>query len=183
MTLSALIVDIWPQRTVATVFGLIAAGSGFGGLLSTDLVGRLITTHSYLPVFALMALLHPCALLLVRKDGSRQVAGSDSCTTGGARSSGCLPPVWRLSSSPRRLGQTGSSILRPSRVIGLRSLNCGTSLLSVLVSTGQRRISFWNQVEALLNLRLKETRGRGGCPSEYWRKFSTRYSATRRSLR
>ncbi|MCP5119646.1 MAG: MFS transporter, partial [bacterium] len=43
VTLGALIVDIWPQRTVATVFGLIAAGSGFGGLLSTDLIGRLVT--------------------------------------------------------------------------------------------------------------------------------------------
>ena len=71
VTLGALIVDIWPQRTVATVFGLIAAGSGFGGLLSTDLVGRLVTSYSYVPVFALMALLHPCALLLVRMAGSR----------------------------------------------------------------------------------------------------------------
>ena len=67
VTLGALIVDIWPQRTVATVFGLIAAGSGFGGLLFTGLIGSLVTTYSYAPVFALMALLHPCALLLVRR--------------------------------------------------------------------------------------------------------------------
>ncbi|MBI1896167.1 MAG: MFS transporter, partial [Acidobacteria bacterium] len=44
VTMGALIVDTWPQRTVATVFGLIAAGSGFGGLLSTDVIGRLVST-------------------------------------------------------------------------------------------------------------------------------------------
>ncbi len=66
VTLGALIVDTWPPRTMATVFGLVAAGSGLGGLLSTDAIGRLVTAYSYAPLFALMALLHPIALLLVR---------------------------------------------------------------------------------------------------------------------
>jgi ACS family hexuronate transporter-like MFS transporter len=66
VTLTALVVDLIPQRIVATVFGLVAAGSGLGGLLSTDAIGRLVTAYSYAPVFALMAVLHPAAFLLVR---------------------------------------------------------------------------------------------------------------------
>lgn len=65
VTLGTLIVDLCPQRTVATVFGIVAAGSGLGGFLSTSVVGHLVTSYSYTPVFALMALLHPCALMLI----------------------------------------------------------------------------------------------------------------------
>ena len=65
MTLGVLIVDIYPKRTVATVFGVIAAGSGLGGLISTGVVGWLVTDYSYVPVFALMGILHPLALLLI----------------------------------------------------------------------------------------------------------------------
>jgi ACS family hexuronate transporter-like MFS transporter len=65
VTLSTLITDLYPQRAVATVFGVIAAGSGLGGLLSTRLVGYLVTEHSYTPVFVGMGLLHPAALALV----------------------------------------------------------------------------------------------------------------------
>lgn len=65
VTMGALVVDFWPSRILATVFGLIAAGSGFGGLVSTDLIGRLVSAHSYAPVFAVMALLHPCAFVLI----------------------------------------------------------------------------------------------------------------------
>ena len=67
VTMGALIVDLFPSRSIATVFGLIAAGSGLGGLLSTELVGRLVTYYSYTPIFALMGLLHPIALILVRR--------------------------------------------------------------------------------------------------------------------
>jgi MFS transporter, ACS family, hexuronate transporter len=66
VTMGALIVDLFPSRSVATVFGMIAAGSGLGGLLSTEVVGRLVTSYSYTPVFVLMGMLHPIALLLVR---------------------------------------------------------------------------------------------------------------------
>ena len=75
VTMGALVVDLWPQRILATVFGLIAAGSGFGGLVSTGLVGKLVSSYSYTPVFALMAVLHPCALLLVLKASRRRTAG------------------------------------------------------------------------------------------------------------
>ncbi|MPZ18224.1 MAG: MFS transporter [Luteitalea sp.] len=64
-TIGALIVDRYPQASLATTFGIIAAGSGFGGMVSTGIVGYLVTTYSYTPVFVGMAALHPLALLLV----------------------------------------------------------------------------------------------------------------------
>ena len=65
VTLSALIVDRYPTSSLATAFGLIAAGSGFGGMVSTGVVGYLVTNYSYTPVFVGMAMLHPLALALV----------------------------------------------------------------------------------------------------------------------
>jgi ACS family hexuronate transporter-like MFS transporter len=67
VTLGTLIVDLYPQRIVATVFGIIATGSGFGGILSTNAIGHIVTHFSYRPVYAMMAFLHPCALLLLWK--------------------------------------------------------------------------------------------------------------------
>jgi MFS transporter, ACS family, aldohexuronate transporter len=65
VTIGALIVDRYPPASVATAFGIVAAGSGFGGMVSTGIVGYLVTNHSYVPVFAGMALLHPLALALL----------------------------------------------------------------------------------------------------------------------
>jgi MFS transporter, ACS family, aldohexuronate transporter len=67
VSLGTLIVDVFPQRLVATVFGIIAAGSGLGGFLSTEAIGHLVTRFSYTPVFVFMALLHPSALMLIWK--------------------------------------------------------------------------------------------------------------------
>lgn len=64
VNLGALIVDLYPTRIVATVFGLVAAGSGIGGILSTQLVGRLVTTQSWDSIFLIMAVLHPAAVLI-----------------------------------------------------------------------------------------------------------------------
>jgi ACS family hexuronate transporter-like MFS transporter len=61
---TALAVDRYPLRIVATVFGLIAACSALGGLASTRLVGQIASTGSYDLVFLLMALLHPVGWLL-----------------------------------------------------------------------------------------------------------------------
>ena len=65
VTIGALIVDRYPPGSVATAFGIVAAGSGFGGMLSTGIVGYLVTNYSYAPVFIGMAALHPLALALV----------------------------------------------------------------------------------------------------------------------
>lgn len=75
VNLAALVVDLYPPRIVATVFGLVAAGSGLGGILSTQIVGQLVTANSYATVFLLMAILHPLAwtivTLAISKPGTR----------------------------------------------------------------------------------------------------------------
>jgi ACS family hexuronate transporter-like MFS transporter len=65
VTIGALIVDRYPPASVATAFGIVAAGSGFGGMVSTGVVGYLVSNYSYVRVFVTMALLHPLALALV----------------------------------------------------------------------------------------------------------------------
>ena len=65
VTMGTLIIDIYPRRIVATVFGMIATGSGLGGILSTNVIGHVLAHFSYKPVYIMMALLHPCALYLV----------------------------------------------------------------------------------------------------------------------
>jgi len=65
ISLSTIIVDIYPKPLVGTVFGLVAAGSGLGGMISTNLVGRAVTYYSYAPVFIAMGCLHPVAYLLI----------------------------------------------------------------------------------------------------------------------
>lgn len=64
--LSTLVVDLYPKHILGTVFGIVAAGSGLGGMISTNIIGRLVTHYSYAPVFLFMGFLHPLAFLLVR---------------------------------------------------------------------------------------------------------------------
>jgi MFS transporter, ACS family, hexuronate transporter len=64
INMGALVVDLYPMRNVATVFGLIAAGSALGGFASTHVVGQLASTRSYDEIFLLMGLLHPVAWLV-----------------------------------------------------------------------------------------------------------------------
>lgn len=61
VNMTALIVDRYPGRGVGTVFGMIAAGSGLGGIASTQVVGLLAATGSYKLIFMLMGCLHPLA--------------------------------------------------------------------------------------------------------------------------
>jgi len=63
VTLTALATDVFPQRVLATAFGVVAAGSGLGGFLSAGLVGYVVSRFSYVPVFALMGFLHLTAYL------------------------------------------------------------------------------------------------------------------------
>ena len=77
VTIGALIVDRYPPASVATAFGIIAAGSGFGGMISTGAVGYLVTHYSYVPIFVGMAALHPLALVLIWfVRGERQLEAS-----------------------------------------------------------------------------------------------------------
>lgn len=67
VTLTALIVDIFPTEQVASAAGWIAAGSGLGGILFTEVVSHSVIAFGYLPVFCLMGVLHPLAFFLVSK--------------------------------------------------------------------------------------------------------------------
>ena len=64
INLGTLVVDLYPKRVVATVFGFVAAGSGLGGIFSTKLVGQLAASGHYSTIFLLMGALHPIAVLV-----------------------------------------------------------------------------------------------------------------------
>jgi ACS family hexuronate transporter-like MFS transporter len=65
VTLTATIVELYPPSLVGKAAGLIAAGSGFGGMVSSEMVAFCVTHGGYTPVFYLMAVLHPCAIVLL----------------------------------------------------------------------------------------------------------------------
>lgn len=79
INLTSLIVEIFPQASVATAAGLIAAGSATGGMISSEIIGHAIRKHGYTPLFVLMAFLHPAALALLwslRKQSTSEPAPS-----------------------------------------------------------------------------------------------------------
>jgi len=61
INLSALVTDLVPRRSLATVFGLVAAGSTVGGIMMNQAVGQLVSGHSYDLAFYLMVAVHPLA--------------------------------------------------------------------------------------------------------------------------
>ena len=65
VTMTALAVDVIPSNRVGRSMGIIAAGSGAGGVIFSTIVGYLVSKFSYAPVFVLMAVLHPLAMILV----------------------------------------------------------------------------------------------------------------------
>lgn len=65
ITLGAAVVDLFPQDQVATAFGIIAAGSGLGGLISTQLIAHSLAHSGYIATFCVLGTLHPAALVAV----------------------------------------------------------------------------------------------------------------------
>jgi ACS family hexuronate transporter-like MFS transporter len=65
VTLTATVVELYPPGLVGKAAGLIAAGSGFGGMLSSEIIAYFVTHGGYTPVFFLMGVVHPIALALV----------------------------------------------------------------------------------------------------------------------
>jgi ACS family hexuronate transporter-like MFS transporter len=63
--ISALLVDLIPQRLVATAFGVVAAGSALGGMAMNEIVVYLVKNYSYDYWFFIMAGLHPLAWLIL----------------------------------------------------------------------------------------------------------------------
>jgi MFS transporter, ACS family, hexuronate transporter len=65
ITLTAIAVDLFPKQNLGTAFGFIAAGSGIGGLISTEVIPHILHASGYLPLFIVMGFLHPLALFLI----------------------------------------------------------------------------------------------------------------------
>jgi MFS transporter, ACS family, hexuronate transporter len=65
VNLTSTIVELFPANQVGKAAGLVAAGSGFGGMISSEIIGYFVTHQGYLPVFFIMALLHPLALVIL----------------------------------------------------------------------------------------------------------------------
>lgn len=67
VNLTSTIVELFPAQQVGKAAGLVAAGSGFGGMISSEIIAWSVTHHGYTPVFFLMAILHPIAIALLWK--------------------------------------------------------------------------------------------------------------------
>jgi MFS transporter, ACS family, hexuronate transporter len=67
VNLTSTIVELFPANQVGKAAGLVAAGSGLGGMVSSEIIGYLVTHQGYLPVFYIMAVLHPVALVILWK--------------------------------------------------------------------------------------------------------------------
>ena len=60
-----LIGDLFPRRVVATVVGLTGTAGGIGGFLTSLLIGQIVQTISYTPVFIAAGVMYPiCAAIL-----------------------------------------------------------------------------------------------------------------------
>ncbi len=85
VTLTAIVVELYPARQVGTAAGLIASGSGLGGMISSEIIGYIVTRHGYTPLFFMMAGLHPFVLTFlwrVFEEGtSRHTASPDAAFT------------------------------------------------------------------------------------------------------
>jgi len=77
VNISAVVVDLIPKRSMATVFGLVAAGSSAGGIIMNKVVSDLATAHNYNLWFYIMAFLHPCAWVMLTLGIRRPRTGSD----------------------------------------------------------------------------------------------------------
>jgi len=81
INISTLVVDLYPGRNIATVFGIIGAGSALGGMLSAQVVGSLVSSGNFDRSFVLMAFLPPLAfgvawLAVKLAPRSRLIAGT-----------------------------------------------------------------------------------------------------------
>jgi ACS family hexuronate transporter-like MFS transporter len=63
--ITALVIDLFPAQDLGRVFGMTGLFSGLAGIGTTYLIAILVGELSYRPMFAVMALLYPAALIVV----------------------------------------------------------------------------------------------------------------------
>jgi MFS transporter, ACS family, hexuronate transporter len=57
--------DIFPNKVVGSVTGLVGSFGCFGAMLFSLLAGQLIQSAGYSPVFVMVGFMHPIAFLLI----------------------------------------------------------------------------------------------------------------------
>ena len=67
VNLTSTLVELFPSNQVGKAAGLVAAGSGFGGMISSEIIAYFVTHQGYTPVFFIMAVLHPIAITILWK--------------------------------------------------------------------------------------------------------------------
>lgn len=65
VNLTSTLVELFPANQVGKAAGLVAAGSGFGGMISSEIIAYFVTHQGYTPVFFIMAVLHPIAIVIL----------------------------------------------------------------------------------------------------------------------
>jgi MFS transporter, ACS family, aldohexuronate transporter len=65
VTLTAIVVELYPAAQVGTAAGLIASGSGLGGMISSEIIGSIVIRYGYTPLFFIMGVLHPLVLVFL----------------------------------------------------------------------------------------------------------------------
>jgi ACS family hexuronate transporter-like MFS transporter len=65
INLTSTLLEIFPLEQVGKAAGLIAAGSAFGGMLSSEIIGYFVSHGGYRPVFFIMGCMHPLAITLL----------------------------------------------------------------------------------------------------------------------
>jgi ACS family hexuronate transporter-like MFS transporter len=65
VNLTSTVVELFPSDQVGRASGLIASGSGFGGMISSEIIAHFVARQGYGPVFLIMAVLHPIALAIL----------------------------------------------------------------------------------------------------------------------
>lgn len=63
--LTSTLLEVFSPQQLGRAAGLIAAGSAFGGMLSSEIIAYCLTHGGYRPVFLAMGLMHPVAILLL----------------------------------------------------------------------------------------------------------------------
>jgi ACS family hexuronate transporter-like MFS transporter len=63
--LTSTLLEVFSPQQLGRAAGLIAAGSAFGGMLSSEIIAYCLTHGGYRPVFIAMGLMHPIAIVLL----------------------------------------------------------------------------------------------------------------------
>jgi ACS family hexuronate transporter-like MFS transporter len=65
VNLTSTVVELFPSDQLGRASGLIASGSGFGGMISSEIIAHFVARQGYGSVFLIMAVLHPIALAIL----------------------------------------------------------------------------------------------------------------------